>query len=342
MKKAPVLFAGGSGVVGRNAVKWFRKRYPDHAVLIGTRDTRAAADFVQALEAAQAVTIDLDKPRMGLGADTAVGAVVMMAPDDGLHGLRYAQDLGIPYLNIGNGLVEIGPEVAHVAHRATAAPVVLSSHWAAGAASLLALHTVQGFDAVQSIRLGVLLDSEDPAGPLAYEDMERTTAPATLVFKDGRRTWITGDEIKGEMKAIDGRILATQAYSPLDIISLHAATRAGNVRFDLVTDESSSRRQGGPAAAEIVVEVDGSSDGEAVRMRSTLEFSQGQASLTALSAVLSLGTALGLDAGEPARPGLYLPELLWEPERFLDELRREGATVVTGNRQTDSCPTDVA
>lgn len=327
MSTSPILFAGGSGVVGKAAVEWFRQRYPEIGVLIGARNVQAASEFAHQVGAAKAVALDLDRPRMGLKDGVVAGAVVMMAPDDALNGLGYAQDLGIPYLNIGNGLIELGPEVAHFAHRASAAPVVLSSHWAAGAAMFLALETTKGFQSVDSIHIGVLLDSEDQAGPLAYEDMERTTAPATLVFKDGRRTWITAEQSRGEFQAIDGRTMAAQIYSPFDIISLHAATGATNVRLDLVTDESSSRRRGGPAAAEIIVEVRGTRDGQVARARSTLEFGAGQASLTALSAVLSLAAVMGLETGTPAGPGLYLPELLSDPREFLDQLRGEGAII---------------
>ena len=327
MTSAPILFVGGSGVVGRTALHWFRKRHPEIPVLIGGRNVQAASELAEQTGSARGVAIDLDQPGMGLEDDTRVGGVMMFGPDDGLHGLNHAQDQGVPYLNIGNGLVELGPEVAHIAHRPTAAPVVLASQWAAGASVFLALGAAKDFESVESIRIGVLLDSEDPAGPLAYEDMERTSAPATLVFKDGRRTWISGEDTKGQFTAIDGRVMEAEAYSPFDIISLHAATGAADIRLDLITDESSSRRKGGPAAAEIVVEVKGRKNGEAAHSRSTLEFKYGQASLTGLCAVLSLAAALGLNKGAPAKPGLYLPELLSQPDDFLGELRREGATV---------------
>lgn len=329
MTTSPVLFAGGTGVVGRAAVTWFRKHQPDLPILIGARNLQTASDFARETGNAEAVAIDLDQPRMGLQDDVSVSAVVMLGPDDGLHGLRFAQDQGAVYLNIGNGLAELGPEVAQFAHRATAAPVVLASQWAAGAPLFMALNAAREFDDVQSIRIGVLLDSEDQAGPLSYEDMERTgyAANATLVFKNGRRTWITGDDTQGEFQAIDGRTLHAEAYSPFDIISLRAATAAPDIRLDLVTDESSSRRKGGPAAAELIVEVVGASNGRTAHSRSTLEFKQGQASLTALSAVLSLSAALGLNERPPAAPGLYMPELLLDAEWFLNALREEGATI---------------
>lgn len=329
MTTQQILFAGGSGTVGRTAIKWFRERYPDVPVLVAGRNLQAAGEVAREVGAAQAVAIDLDKPRLGLDDGVALGAVVMLAPDDGLKGLSYAQDLGIPYLNIGNGLVEVGPELALFAHRATAAPVVLASQWAAGAAVFLALDSAKGFEQVRSITIGVVLDEKDAAGPLALEDLKRLSevAPAALVFKGGRRTWLSGDDIKGKIKAIDGRALEANAYSPFDIISLYAATGAPDIRLYLTSDESSSRRRGDEVAAEIIVDIEGEANGQPKRSRSTLEFKHGQASLTGLSVVLSLAAVLGLDGGSPARAGLYMPELLGEAKWFMDELRKAGAVI---------------
>ena len=194
-----VLFAGGSGFVGRTAVRWFRERHPSVRVLVGGRNLQAAGEIAQEVGDAEAVAIDLDKPRLGLGGDVAVAAVVMLAPEAGLKGLSYAQDLGVPYLNINAAVTEIGPELALFAHRATAAPVVLASHWMAGAAVFLALNSAKGFEIVQSIRLGAIVDEQDPVGPAALEDMERVhgAAPAALVFEGGRRAWLSGDAAKG-------------------------------------------------------------------------------------------------------------------------------------------------
>lgn len=324
-----VLFAGGSGFVGRTAVRWFRQRHPNVSVLVGGRNLQAAGEVAQEVGKAEAVAIDLDKHRLGLGEDVAVAAVVMLAPEAGLNGLSYAQDLGVPYLNINASLPEIGPELAMFAHRATAAPVVLASHWMAGAATFLALNSAKGFENVQFIRLGAIVDEKDPVGPAALEDMERVhgAAPAAMVFEGGRRGWLSGDDAKGKLTSVDGRSLDATAFSTFDTASLHAATGAPDIRFDLVNGESSSRRQGGEAATEIVVEIEGEADGQTQRSRSMLEFKQGTASLTGLSIVLALASVLGLGDRSPARPGLYLPELLSDPKWFLDELRSAGATI---------------
>lgn len=325
----PVLFVGGSGSVGRAAVRWFRERHPAAPLLIGGRNLRAASEVAREAGAAEAVAIDLDEPRLGLGDDLAVAAVVMLAPEVGLNGLRYAQDLGVPYLSIGNAAADVGPEMAQFAHRATAAPVVLASHWLGGPAVFMALSTAKGFDTVQSIRIGSLLDEEDAAGPAAVEDIKRLleAVPAALAFEGGRRVWLTGDRGKGTVETIDGRSLDADAFSCLDILSLPVATGASDVRFDWVTDVSSSRRQGGRPAVEIVVEVRGEVDGRPKRSRSTLEFKPGSGSLTGLCAVLALTAVLGLDDGDPSPSGLYLPELLADAEWFLGGLNDAGATI---------------
>jgi hypothetical protein len=332
-----VLFAGGAGFVGRTAVRWFRQRHPSVRVLVGGRNLQAAGEIAQEVGNAQAVAIDLDKPRLGLGEDVTVAAVVMLAPEAGLKGLSYAQDLGVPYLNINAAITEIGPELAMFAHRATAAPVVLASHWMAGAATLLALNSAKGFESVRSIRLGAIVDEQDPVGPAAIEDMERVhgMAPPAMVFEGGRRVWLSGDAAKGKFTSVDGRwrslsereSLDATGYSTFDTVSLYAATGAPDIRFDLVNGESSSRRRGGEVATEIVVEIEGEADGRMKRSRSTLEFKYGTASLTGLSVVLSLASVLGLNDRAPARPGLYLPELLSDPKWFLDELHSGGATI---------------
>jgi hypothetical protein len=324
-----VLFAGGAGFVGRTAVRWFRQRHPSVRVLVGGRNLQAAGEIAQEVGNAAAVAIDLDKPHLGLGEDITVAAVVMLAPEAGLKGLSYAQDLGVPYLNINAALTEIGPELALFAHRATSAPVVLASHWMAGAATLLALNSAKGFESVRSIRLGAIVDEKDPVGPAALEDMKRvhSAAPAAMVFEGGRRGWLSGDAAKGKFTSVDGRSLDATAFSTFDTASLYAATGASDIRFDLVNGESSSRRRGGEVATEIVVEIEGEADGRMKRSRSTLEFKYGTASLTGLSIVLLLASVLGLGDRDPARPGLYLPELLSDSKWFLDELRSAGATI---------------
>lgn len=331
MPTAPVLVVGGSGVVGRFALRWFRERHPDVPVLVGGRNLGAAREAAQLVTLADAVEVDVREPGLGLGR-APVSAVLLLAPDDGLHALRLAQDRGVPYVSISTGLPEVGPELAHVAARPSASAVVLASHWWGGAAVFLALRAAEELDGVTSVRIWAVLDEDDPAGPAALSDMHRLqeAVPATLVFRDGHRTWLPADATRSRVPTIDGRLLDGQAYSPFDVIGVHAATGAREVRFDLAVGLSSSRRRGSGVAAEIVVDVVGTRDGREEQSRSVLEFPHGQASLTGLGAVLTLSSALGLEGSSPAAAGVHLPEQLSDPEWFLGQLQEAGATVRPG------------
>lgn len=326
----PVLFVGGTGVVGHQAVRLFRERHPDLPILIGGRDLVKATALASETGKASPVQVDTDKPHLGLGDDTPLGAVVMMTPDDGLNGISLAQDRGVPYLSIGNWLVEIGAEMAHFMRRPKAAPIVLASHWHGGTAVFLAQVAAKGMEKVRSIRVGAIVDDLDATGPAAIADMERGAADGSGVwaFSGGRRVWLAGETASRMIDTLDGRRLMGSAFSPYDIVSLQAATGAQDVRFDLASTISSSRLRGGEIATELVVEIEGEAHGKPCKRRPTIEFDKGQATLTALSVVLALSTVLGIEGEQPVPPGLYFPELLIDAEWFLDELIRAGATVI--------------
>lgn len=325
-----VLFVGGSGIVGRQAVRLFRQRHPDLPIMIGGRNLENASAVAREVGTAEAVRIDLNKPYLGLAPDASVSAVVMLTPDDGLKALGFAQDMRIPYLSIGNWLVEVGAEMAHFARRPDASPVVLSSHWHGGPAVFLALATAKGLDTVRSVKIGAIVDPLDPTGPAAIKDMEQAgeDVSGTLAFEGGRRVWLSGNSALRSVQTIDGRSLQASAFAPYDIVSLHAATGADDVRFDLAIDISSSRLRGSDTATEHILEIEGKVGGSPRWRRSTIEFTKGQAALTGLSVVLSLSTVLGLEGRPPAPAGLYFPELLMDTDWFLDELIQAGATVV--------------
>lgn len=325
----PILFVGGTGVVGRQAVKLFRERHPDLLILIGGRDLGKAAALATEMGKASPVQIETGKPQLGLGADVPLGAVVMMTPDDGLNGMSLAQDRGVPYLSIGNWLVEVGAEMAHFMRRPDAAPIVLASHWHGGPAVFLAQFAAKTMETVRSIRVGAIVDDLDATGPAAIADMQRGAAGGSGVwaFGDGRRVWLAGDAASRMIDTLDGRHIEGSAFSPYDIVSLHAATGALDIRFDLASTISSSRLRGGEIATELVVEIEGEAHGRPCLRRPTIEFDKGQATLTGLSLVLALSTVLGLEGKPPAPPGLYFPEQLLNADWYLDELVKAGAVV---------------
>ncbi|TCQ99157.1 hypothetical protein [Neorhizobium sp. JUb45] len=324
-----ILFVGGSGVVGQQMVRAFRDRHPEPPILIGGRDVGKADVIARDVGYADAVEVDTQRKRLGLHPDTPISAVVMLAPDSGLHGMRLAQDLQIPYMSIGNWLIEVGAEMAHFISRPDASPVVLSSHWHGGPTVFLAMASVEGLDVVHSIKVGAIIDDLDPTGPAAQEDMEVGAEGVSNVlgFQNGRRVWLRGKTARREIAAVDGRIFSASAFAPYDIVSLHAATGAREVRFDLASGVSSSRVRGGDVGTEVILEIEGEINGQLTRRRSTIEFTKGQAKLTGLSAALSLSIVLGLEGRPAFPPGLYFPEQLMDHNWFLPELVKAGATV---------------
>jgi hypothetical protein len=323
---APVLIVGGSGVVGRRAAKILRQLHPDLPITIGGRDPAKASAVADELGDADATRIDLERADLGQGG-RAYGAVVMFVKDDTLNSLRYAQALGVPYLEISTGVFEIGPAVGLYVHKPTAAPVLLNNGMLAGAVLLSALHFAREFAAIDSIELGGILDEQDIGGPAAYADYERLTTALTsaLILKDGQWVWATGEAATRRFRAIDGHEVTGQAYSVLDVLGLGLATDARSVRFDVAVGESASRRAGGSYSTETVIEIAGTRrDGTEARVRHDIVHPEGQVPMTAVGVVVALERLLGLTGGDPVPPGLYMPHVIIEPELMVRRLTQFG------------------
>lgn len=331
MASDKILLIGGSGLVGRATAHWLNALHPDQGLLIGSRNIETARKIASGFSGAEGVAVDLARPDLGLDPDLRPSAIAVLAPEHGVNALSRAMELGVPYLNIGIGMPDVGPELAWFAFHPKAAPILLTSHWMGGAAAYLALDGARHFDRVDSIRIGTVVDTEDEAGPAALEDMERLhqNAPANMAFRGGHRVWLSGEDATAEVEALDGRKLTGAAFSSFDIASIQAATRASDVRFDIAADTSSSRLRGGPIAIEIAVEIEGRIGDDDRRWRGTLEFDKGQGSLTGLGAALSLSRLLGLAGGPALLPGLYMPENLAEVPWYLDRLTDAGARIET-------------
>ncbi len=264
-KFSPVLIIGGSGVVGSQAAKAIRRLHPDLPLAIGGRDLSRAQAVASEVGGATGVRVDLDRADLGLNDKDAFSAVVIFVKDERLTSMRYAQGRGIPYISLSSGTFEIGPEVAQYIHAPDKAPILLASHWLAGAAIFPVLEALSSYETVDAIRIGVLLDEEDMGGPAALADYNRITgnAPASLTVKDGKLHWASGQEASARYKSVDGVELDAAAYSPFDVMALATRTGAREIRLDLAYSVSASRRRGEPFSTEITLEIEGQSkDGE--------------------------------------------------------------------------------
>ncbi|WKB55486.1 NAD(P)-dependent oxidoreductase [Eleftheria terrae] len=325
----PVLLVGGTGTVGRLAAQALRRLHPSLPLAIGGRDLGKAEALTRELgDGVTAVAVDLDRPGLGLASGTSYGALVLFVKDHGLHAMRHAQATGAALLGISSGSFEVAPEVARFISRPKAAPVLMLSHWLAGAALFPALQAAREFERLERIEIGAVLDEQDLGGPAAHADFERltTAAPHAQILRQGRWGWATGADARRRFRRVDGVEVEGTAYAPLDTMSLATATGAADVRFDLVLGESSSRHRGEPYSTEILIELAGLlKQGGPGRRRLELVHPLGQAPLTAMGVAVAVERLLGCAGGAPVAPGLYLPEVLIDPEHAVQRLQAAGA-----------------
>ncbi len=324
----PVLIIGGSGVVGSWTARTIRKLHPGLPLAIGGRDLAKAEAVAREIGGATGIRVDLDRADLGLSGGEAFSAVAVFVKDDRLSSMRYAQHHRIPYISISSGTFEIGPEVAQYIHAPDRAPILLASHWLAGAAIFPVLAFAKDFQRIDAVRIGVLLDEQDMGGPAALTDYNRITgaAPAALTVKDGKMYWAGSDDGKARYVSVDGVELDAQAYSPFDIMALAARTDAKAIRLDLAYSVSASRRRGEAFSTEITIEIEGEgTDGKLRLDRHEIVHPQGQAPLTALGVALAVERLLGLAGGDAPKAGLYLPEVLIDPGYYIDRMKEFGA-----------------
>ncbi|WP_221354266.1 saccharopine dehydrogenase [Streptomyces beigongshangae] len=325
-----VLILGGSGQAGAGTAAFLRRWHPALPLTIAGRDIDRAQRVADELGAATAVTVDLGRNDLGLPAGHGYSAVVAALWDDRLHGLRYAQDHAVPYLSISSGLVEIAPEVIASAQRASASPVLVASHFCAGAVVLSVLHSAREFDRIDAVRIGAVLDEQDIGGPAGTADLERwsTATSAGLVRRDGVFAWVTGPDAQADVSGANGTVLPGRSIAVLDVPSLALATGAPNVRFDFAVGESTGRHRGGPASFEVRIDLEGvGPEGAPLSTSRYLVHPAGQRPLTALSIALGVERLLGL-RGKAAPPGIHTPESLLDPAYAVERMVETGATFV--------------
>lgn len=264
--------------------------------------------------------MDVSRADLGLADGDAYGAVAVFLKDDNLNTLFFAQDRGLPHVGISSGLFEVAPELAAFIHRPAASPMLLASHWLAGAAVLITLDLARTFNRVETIRIGAVLDEQDGGGPAAIADFERllSISSAGLVRSEGRFVWLSGDAARTTVRSVDGMELEAQSIAVPDVTSLAVAIDAPTIRFDMAVGMTASRRRGEPFSTEVVIEIEGeAADGRSLKADSNVVHPEGMRPLTALAVAAGIERMLGLEGGNPVGPGLYLPEIVVDPRYFV-------------------------
>lgn len=330
MSPHPILLIGGSGSIGRQTARTLRAAHPDVPLLIGGRDLAKSREAAAAIGQAEGVVLDLAAGDLGLG-KRPVSAVAIFYMDHAIAGLRFAQARGVPHIGISSGVFEIAPEIAAYMHKPDAAPVVLGYEWLVGATTVPTLELAKAFGRVHDIAVGALVDEQDTGGPAVAADFEHLTKmmPAALTRRDGSYFWRAGDDAKARFRAVDGTEMEASGFSSIDVVGLATATGAPNVRFDLATGVSSTRRRGEPMSTEIVIELAGEDHaGRPLRARHAVVHPEGAAPLTGLGVAMLLERLVGLDGDPPTPPGLYFPYQLLDSTAYLARLAQTGGTIL--------------
>ncbi|QOG07231.1 NAD(P)-dependent oxidoreductase [Aureimonas sp. OT7] len=330
MTQDAILLMGGSGAIGLLTAQALRAARPEVPLLIGGRDGAKAQATADRLGNAEGVAIDAHAQDLGLG-DRRVSAVAVFYSDARLLGLNYAKARGLPHLGISSGIYEVAPEVAVHMNNPGASAIVLGYEWLVGATTVATLTSAKPFARLDSISIGALVDEDDGGGPAVAEDFERLSRmmPAALALRDGAYVWQSGDDARSRLHAIDGTPVEAKGFSSIDIVGLAAATGARNVRFDLATGVTSSRRRGEAKSTEIIIELEGEDrQGMPLRKRHAGFHPGGAAPLTALGTSMILERLVGLDGMAPTAPGLYFPYQILDHERYVRRLEDAGGRIL--------------
>jgi hypothetical protein len=325
----PVLLIGGSGFVGARAARALRRLQPGLPIAIAARDqAKAAAVAAEVGGPTTAIPIDIDRRDLGLAAEAAFCAVVVLIKDHSLHSLKYAQAKALPYVSFSDFVFEIAPEIALYIRKPTSAAVLMLGHVLGGTATLAALHFAKEFRILDTIEIAGVIDADDLGGPASQADFERLAngAHTALILEDARWIWVGGQDATRRFIDVTGVERQGQPLPVLDVASLAAATDARSIRFDLATRDATSRRDG--ASTELIIEIAGERhDGTTARVRHEIVDDDIYARLSAHGAALATERLLGLAGGPPVAPGLYHPEVLLDPAHVIARLQELGARV---------------
>jgi len=338
-RDAPVVIAGGSGVVGRHLVRLLTTAFPTQRILILGRDS-VRAEAVTALHPlARFVRFDLTEDQdLSLTASALV--TLLNDPDDRL--LIAAVDGGVPFVDVARWTSRITTAMTRLASRQARAPVVLSSAWMGGLAPRVAVALARSLpEPLERVEIDVRYALADAGGEDSIAYMDRMALPfevtesgrrrAVFPLTDGKTVRIAGSATRVyrldtpeqlTLPAITGAHTVTTrlGFDSATMTRSLAALQRSGVLCALAGERwtplrrSLLRPRGSGATASFRVMVHGATGSLAICVADD----QGQAHLTALGTLLSLRYAL-----HPQTPaGLRFPEQDPVNETLLETIDR--------------------
>ncbi len=349
---APVLIAGGYGVVGGQAAAILRARHPGLSLWLGGRTPARGEEVAAGLGGARAIRLDLeddDDPLRELPDQPAAILAVVNDLDDRL--LAAAIERGIPFVDVTRWTSLVHRATVRCAATPPRAPVLLASAWMAGVAPTLAAWAARDLGDIDRIDIAIRYAMADRAGTdsFAYADRFPERYEATI---DGRQRITTGLSDPREARFADGSLGRVYRFDTPEQLTLPVTTGARSVATRIGFDSAPTTRAlvglrragilrllarpqltrarnallhqaGNGAAAQMRIDVDGSDGRRSVHASDP----QGQSHMTAAGAVLALERVLGLDGSPPEPAGARFPEQHPDLDRVVTTLRECGVEV---------------
>ncbi|WP_010496072.1 saccharopine dehydrogenase [Paenibacillus elgii] len=352
MNRKMVLIVGGYGEVGRQIAQILHDRHPDLDIALGGRSPKKAAPFESAR--VQTVVVDNNAEDPLLYAGENVSLIINAVNDLQDRLLLSAVRRKIPLIDLTRWTEIFQQSIAKLKNTELHAPVVLSSGWMAGTASLLAMLHSASLQNV-AVNIHALYSLRDKAGPDSAAYMDRMTIPFHITEPKGSRlVFPMSDPVKVQFP--NGYTAKCYRLDTPDHVTLLKAGHVDSASFRITFDSKAStyaliglvksgiwkmisgdrfrslRRSllynpGTGSAHHILIQLKGRDhNGRWVERRIAISDPLGQTHLTALGAAIQAEKLLRTPEDEPLAPGIYYPE-------DLPDMRMDTSTIINYFKQ---------
>jgi len=341
-----VLVVGGYGVVGTQVCNLLSQRHPRLKIWVGGRSLVKAERIAQGIKNASAILIDVDNSDPLASLATMPDAIVVAVNDTNDRLLLSAVKRGVAIVDIARWLERIHDAQEVLAGQPLRAPVVLSSGWMAGVASVTAAAFRRLPQPAQQIDIDILFATGDRAGPDSVVGFIDAHHPFTIwsngerrlvqAMSDGRPVQFSNNQ-SANCRRVDspdqmtlvrtGNALGVSTRMAFDN-SLMTFIFAKVVRSGLWARLSRNTRikmlynPGSGASHEFVITIK-----EEDTRRILVKHKLGQTHLTAIGTVTQVERLLGLNGRSRPPTGISYPEQADDIHAYIDALRSMGVEI---------------
>lgn len=344
MNRKRVLIAGGYGAVGAQLARILHDRHPDLELVLGGRSAGKAAPFPSNRVQTVVVDTNADDPLIHVGENISLIINAVNDLDDRL--LVSAVRRKIPLIDVTRWTEVFNQAIRSVEQEELHAPVVLSSGWMAGTASLFAMILSNSLQHVE-VNIHALYSLRDKAGPDSAAFMDRMSIPFQVTESNTNRlVYPMTDPIKVHFP--NGYTTPCYRLDTPDHVTLPHTSHIDSASFRISFDSKVStyalaglvktgvwrmisgerfqpfRRKllynpGTGSAHHLVIQLKGlDAKGNKVERTITVSDPLGQTHMTALGAAVQAEKILLMPTDKPMAPGIYYPEHLFDDRMDMD------------------------